>query len=87
MPSPTFLGAIRSRGETLFRVWAPQARAVDVVFEEAQEPPLALKRDPDGYFTGTTSARSLYISIASTTPDRGPIHARAFSRKACTVLR
>ena len=61
MPSPTFLGAIRSRGETLFRVWAPQAGAVEVVFEESQEPPLALKRDPDGYFTGTTSAQvSLY---------------------------
>ena len=59
------LGAIRSRGETLFRVWAPQAGAVEVVFEESPEnsdaAALALKRDADGYFTGTTSARvSLY---------------------------
>jgi maltooligosyltrehalose trehalohydrolase len=61
MPSPSFLGAIRARGETLFRVWAPQAQAVEVVFEESQQPPLALKRDADGYFTGATSARvSLY---------------------------
>jgi maltooligosyltrehalose trehalohydrolase len=65
MPSPTFLGAIRSRGETLFRVWAPQAGAVEVVFEESPGDPdaaaLALKRDADGYFTGTTSAPvSLY---------------------------
>ena len=61
MPSPSFLGAIRSRGETLFRVWAPQAGAVEVVFEDSQEAPLALKRDADGYFTGATSARvSLY---------------------------
>ena len=61
MPSPSFLGAIRARGETLFRVWAPQAREVKVVFEESQERPLALKRDPDGYFTGATAAHvSLY---------------------------
>ena len=61
MPSPSFLGAVRARGETLFRVWAPQARAVEVVFEESQERPLALKRDSDGYFTGATSAGvSLY---------------------------
>jgi maltooligosyltrehalose trehalohydrolase len=61
MPSPSFLGAMRARGETLFRVWAPQARAVEVVFEEPQEAALQLKRDGDGYFTGATSARvSLY---------------------------
>ena len=61
MPSPSFLGAIRVRGEALFRVWAPQARAVEVVFEDASQPPLALKRDADGYFNGATSARvSLY---------------------------
>ena len=61
MPSPSFLGAIRVRGEALFRVWAPQARAVEVDFEDASQPPLALKRDADGYFNGATSARvSLY---------------------------
>ena len=61
MPSPSFIGAIHARGETLFRVWAPQARAVEVVFENAQATPLPLQRDSDGYFTGTTASRvSLY---------------------------
>ena len=61
MPSPSFLGAVRARGETLFRVWAPQAQAVEVAFEDSPQPPLALKRASDGYFTGATSARvSLY---------------------------
>src|SRR5688572_31280904 len=57
MPSPAFLGAIRSRGESLFRVWAPQAQRIEVVFEDSPEQPLALKRESDGYFTGATSAR------------------------------
>ena len=61
MPSPFLLGAVRTRDETLFRVWAPQARAVAAVFEDSSEPPLALSRESSGYFSGTTSARvSLY---------------------------
>jgi maltooligosyltrehalose trehalohydrolase len=58
MPPPLFLGAVRSRGETTFRVWAPQARAVAVVFEDSREPPLALTREASGcgYFSGATSA-------------------------------
>jgi maltooligosyltrehalose trehalohydrolase len=61
MPSPSFIGAVRARGETLFRVWAPQAQTVEVVFEGSQEKPLALQRETHGYFTGATSARvSLY---------------------------
>lgn len=61
MASPSFLGALRARGESLFRVWAPQASAVEVVFDDAPERPLALKREPDGYFSGTTSEQiSLY---------------------------
>jgi maltooligosyltrehalose trehalohydrolase len=61
MPSPSLLGAIRARGESLFRVWAPQARAVEVVFEDSQQQPLALKREASGYFSGATSAPvSLY---------------------------
>ncbi|HEY7641690.1 MAG TPA: malto-oligosyltrehalose trehalohydrolase [Steroidobacteraceae bacterium] len=60
MPT-SFLGSIRARGESLFRVWAPQARVVEVVYDEAPARPLALQRQPDGYFTGTTSERfSLY---------------------------
>ena len=42
MPSPSLLGAIRTRGESLFRVWAPQARAVEVVFEDSPQRPLTL---------------------------------------------
>ena len=45
----------------MFRVWAQQAQAVEVVFEDSREPPLALTREPGGYFGGATSARvSLY---------------------------
>jgi maltooligosyltrehalose trehalohydrolase len=55
------LGAVCSRGETFFRVWAPEAKAVDVVFESASERALPLTRQQDGYFSGATSARvSLY---------------------------
>jgi maltooligosyltrehalose trehalohydrolase len=61
MSPPAFLGANFSRGETAFRVWAPQARSVQVVFEESNEAPLALTREASGYFSGATSARvSLY---------------------------
>lgn len=45
----------------MFRVWAPQAQAMEVVFEDSREPPLALAREPGGYFGGASSARvSLY---------------------------
>src|SRR5678809_925909 len=61
MPSPSLLGAIRTRGESLFRVWAPQARAVEVVFEDSPQRPLTLKRESSGYFSGATAAPiSLY---------------------------
>lgn len=55
------LGAIRHHGETFFRVWAPQASKVEVVFEDGAAPELALQKSSDGYFSGSTSARaSLY---------------------------
>jgi len=61
MPSPSLLGAVRARGESLFRVWAPQARAVEVVFEDSPQQPLTLERESSGYFGGATSAPvSLY---------------------------
>jgi maltooligosyltrehalose trehalohydrolase len=61
MPPSPLVGAVRSRGETSFRVWAPQAKSVEVVFEESTQPPLALTREPAGYFAGATSAHvSLY---------------------------
>lgn len=60
-PHRNFLGAICSRGETFFRVWAPEAKTVEVMFESADTRALPLTREPDGYFSGATSARvSLY---------------------------
>lgn len=37
---------------THFRVWAPAARAVEVVFESASAAPLRLEREEAGYFQG-----------------------------------
>lgn len=58
-PHPELLGAISAAGSTTFRVWAPDAHAVDVVFDEDDCKPLALNRDSGGYFSGTlrTTAR------------------------------
>ena len=53
-----FLGALSSRGETFFRVWAPQARQVEVVFEDGGEPAMPLQHEADGYFSGATSTRT-----------------------------
>ena len=47
------LGAIPEGGATRFRVWAPAARRVDVVLSGDSEAIVRLKRDPDGYFTGS----------------------------------
>ena len=74
MPSPTLLGAIRARGESLFRVWAPQARAVEVVFEDASAQPLALKRESGGYLSGATSA---CVSGRATTTKRSQPRSRS----------
>jgi maltooligosyltrehalose trehalohydrolase len=45
--------------QTYFRVWAPQARKVDVVLENLAEPArsfCALSAEPGGYFAGAASA-------------------------------
>ena len=44
--------------ETHFRVWAPKAREVDVVFEdgEAEEKFLPLIAESSGYFSGAANA-------------------------------
>lgn len=39
-------------GGTHFRVWAPAAREVDVVFEDRAAPALPLQREEGGYFSG-----------------------------------
>ena len=48
----SFVGAIRSGDETRFRVWAPDARRVEVVVESPKAATLELERGADGYFTG-----------------------------------
>ncbi len=47
-----FLGALSWQGESHFRVWAPQAKHVSVVFEACDRTPLPLSLGPDGYYTG-----------------------------------
>lgn len=49
------LGAHLSEGRTLFRVWAPDASEVRVVFEHSTES-LQLDRESNGYFVGATHA-------------------------------
>jgi maltooligosyltrehalose trehalohydrolase len=55
-PDREFLGAVAVGGTTSFRVWAPEAQHVDVVFEDGDCKPLALTRDASGYFSGATTA-------------------------------
>jgi maltooligosyltrehalose trehalohydrolase len=55
------LGAVPSADATTFRVWAPEARRVEVVFESPAHPPLLLERGRDGYHVGSaTLTRGLY---------------------------
>lgn len=46
------MGPQLTRDGVHFRVWAPRARTVDVVFENDRAP-LELTAEPDGYFSGT----------------------------------
>lgn len=46
-----WLGALYSRGETHFLVWAPQARSVELVFEVPSRR-VSLQRADQGYFAG-----------------------------------
>jgi maltooligosyltrehalose trehalohydrolase len=50
------LGAIHSRGETSFRIWAPQAATVEVVMDDSAVAPLRLQRESNGYFGATSAA-------------------------------
>jgi maltooligosyltrehalose trehalohydrolase len=55
--SREFLGAVRVNGRSSFRVWAPEARCVEVVFEDGGAT-LELTREHGGYFSGETSGPS-----------------------------
>ncbi|HEY0941817.1 MAG TPA: malto-oligosyltrehalose trehalohydrolase [Steroidobacter sp.] len=50
-PHPELLGAVCTDGMARFRVWAPEASQVSVVFEGGAEHPLT--REEGGYFSGT----------------------------------
>jgi maltooligosyltrehalose trehalohydrolase len=52
---PELLGAVSIDGVARFRVWAPDARRVEVVFEDDHCKPLTLSRERGGYFAGSTS--------------------------------
>jgi maltooligosyltrehalose trehalohydrolase len=59
--SEDFLGAVSSSGDARFRVWAPTAHRVEVVFEGDAAAALPLQRADDGYFSGSArSCPSLY---------------------------
>ena len=60
-PHPELLGAVLIEGTARFRVWAPEARRIDVVFEDGDYKPFALTREAGGYFSGSThTAARLY---------------------------
>lgn len=56
---PELPGAVLKDGTACFRVWAPEARRVDVVFQDGDCKSFALAREAGGYFSGAanTSAR------------------------------
>lgn len=73
LPHPELLGALSTDGTARFRVWAPEAARVDVVFEDGNYKPLALSREDGGYFSGATSTSArLYkyrVDAAGPYPD------------------
>jgi maltooligosyltrehalose trehalohydrolase len=69
-PQPDLLGAVCTDGTACFRVWAPEADNVDVVFDGADYKPFALTREDGGYFSGVTrtSARLYKYRVDDTGP-------------------
>jgi maltooligosyltrehalose trehalohydrolase len=55
-----------------FRVWAPLASEVAVVFEDAARAPLPLAPEPDGYFSGTWAGGTAGALYRYRLDDRGP---------------
>jgi len=72
-PHPELLGALLTEGTARFRVWAPEAERIEVVFEDGDHPPFELSREDSGYFSGATSTSArLYryrVGAASPCPD------------------
>ncbi len=51
------IGAEATAEGVAFRIWAPDHRSVEIVFErDSGLPPLELKAETDGYFSGTAGA-------------------------------
>ena len=69
--SDAIIGARFCEGETRFRVWAPDAKIVEVVFEGSQER-LELEPEADGYFLGTTAKAPPGTLYRYKVDDRGP---------------
>jgi maltooligosyltrehalose trehalohydrolase len=69
-PYPELLGAVSTDGTQRFRVWAPAASRVDVVFEDGDCAPLPLTREAGGYFSGATqtSARRYKYRVDDNEP-------------------
>jgi maltooligosyltrehalose trehalohydrolase len=74
LPHPELLGAVVTDGTARFRVWAPEAHRVAVVFEDGDCPPLELARDSSGYFSGSTatSARRYRYRLDDDAPRPDP---------------
>jgi maltooligosyltrehalose trehalohydrolase len=74
MPSDTddtLLGARYSRGKTQFRIWAPEAKSVEILFEGSQQR-LKLEPQADGYFGLITDQAPPGTLYRYTVDDRGP---------------
>ncbi len=78
--------------QTHFRVWAPKAREVDVVLEDAaQAKPkfCSLTAEPGGYFSGAANAGPVLATVFGSMARRIfiPIRHRVFNPMARTDLR
>jgi maltooligosyltrehalose trehalohydrolase len=74
MPSDTYddlLGARYARGETRFRVWAPEAKSVEIVFEGSQRR-LKLEPQSNGYFAARSTDAPPGTMYRYTVDNRGP---------------
>jgi maltooligosyltrehalose trehalohydrolase len=68
---PTTLGAHFLRGETYFRIWAPAAETVEVVFEHSSQC-LSLRARVNGYFEGSCTGAPPGTLYRYRVDQRGP---------------